>query len=135
VSGFIARGRLRRRLRFLRKARELAYRDLGGLIYDLHRFGESRDELVLAKVTTLTQIDDELRAIQDALAERRASTVLREAGVAACPRCGSMHGSADRFCAGCGLALGQRDPKSFAAPQPGAGEAPPGPAEQLPPGS
>ncbi|MCW3069003.1 MAG: hypothetical protein JWL67_1628, partial [Solirubrobacterales bacterium] len=27
---------MRRRARFLRKARELAYRDLGGLVFNLH---------------------------------------------------------------------------------------------------
>ncbi len=140
ASGFIARGRLRRRLRFLRKARELGYRDLGGLIYDLHRFGQSRDELVLAKLATLAQIDDELRAIEDTLGERSSHTVLREAGVSACPRCGSIHGSADRFCPSCGLALGQTDPQSSTAARPGpagergAAEVPPGPAEQHPPG-
>ena len=51
--GFIARGRIRRRIRFLRKARELAYRDLGGLVFNLHRFGQRNDALVLAKLTTL----------------------------------------------------------------------------------
>jgi hypothetical protein len=133
-AGFIARGRLRRRLSFLRKARELAYRDLGGLIYDLHRFGERRDELVLAKVATLSQIDDELRAIQDALGEGSSETVLREAGVAACARCGAVHSSADRFCPCCGLALGKTDPHSITG-APSGGAEDPGTAEQPPPGS
>ena len=63
--GFIARGRIRRRIRFLRKARELAYRDLGGLVFNLHRFGQRNDALVLAKLTTLGHIDSELRALED----------------------------------------------------------------------
>ena len=33
------RGRLRRRLRYLRRARELMLRDLGGLVYEVHRTG------------------------------------------------------------------------------------------------
>ena len=33
------RGRLRRRLRYLRRARELMLRDLGGLLYEIHRTG------------------------------------------------------------------------------------------------
>ena len=33
------RGRLRRRLRYLRRARELMLRDLGGLLYEVHRTG------------------------------------------------------------------------------------------------
>ncbi len=51
--GFLARGRLRRRVRFLRKARELGYRDLGGLVFEMQRMGERHDELVAAKLATL----------------------------------------------------------------------------------
>src|SRR6201987_4684161 len=65
--GFGSRGRLRRRARFLRKARELAYRDLGGLVFSLHRFNQRNDPLVLAKLTTLGHIDSELRALEDTL--------------------------------------------------------------------
>ncbi len=96
--GFSERGRMRRRARFLRKARELAYRDLGGLVFDLHRYGRRNDTLVLAKLDTIGRIDGELRALEASLAERQAVTVLREAGVAACPRCAAIHGSDDRFC-------------------------------------
>src|SRR6202451_2567023 len=74
--GFQSRGRARRRARFLRKARELAYRDLGGLVFNLHRFGQRNDALVLAKLTTLGQIDTELRAIEAALEERGPGTGL-----------------------------------------------------------
>ncbi len=105
--GFQPRGRARRRARFLRKARELAYRDLGGLVFNLHRFGQRNDALVLAKLTTLGQIDAELRAIEGALGERRSITVLREAGITACPRCAAIHGSEDSFCPNCGLSLGR----------------------------
>jgi hypothetical protein len=105
VSGFQSRGRARRRARFLRKARELAYRDLGGLVFNLHRFGQRNDALVLAKLTTLGHIDGELRAIEDALQERRPLTVLREAGITACPRCAAIHSSEDSFCPNCGLSM------------------------------
>ncbi len=71
--GFSERGRMRRRMRFLRKARELAYRDLGGLVFDLHRFGRRNDALVLAKLETIGRIDTELRALEGTLEERRAS--------------------------------------------------------------
>jgi len=96
---------MRRRARFLRKARELAYRDLGGLVFDLHRFGQRNDPVVLAKLATLGHIDAELRALEQALHEIRPVTVLREVGIAACPRCAAIHGSDDRFCPGCGLAF------------------------------
>ena len=103
--GFGSRGRIRRRARFLRRARELAYRDLGGLVFNLHRFGERNDSLVLAKLSTLTHIDTELRTIEGALKNRSPITVLREAGITACPRCAAIHGSEDRFCPNCGLPL------------------------------
>jgi hypothetical protein len=103
--GFGERGRMRRRARFLRKARELAYRDLGGLVFDLHRFGQRNDQLVLAKLAALRQIDTEVRELEQALRDQRPVTVLREVGIAACPRCAAIHGSDDRFCPGCGLAF------------------------------
>src|SRR6202451_1634365 len=80
--GFQSRGRARRRARFLRKARELAYRDLGGLVFNLHRFGQRNDALVLAKLSTLGQIDTELRTLEGALAAHQPVTVLRDAGIA-----------------------------------------------------
>lgn len=106
-AGFRSRGSARRRARFLRKARELAYRDLGGLVFSLHRFGARNDTLVLAKLTTLGHIDAELRALEDAVREHRPITVLREAGITACPRCAAIHSSEDRFCPSCGFAIGR----------------------------
>jgi hypothetical protein len=102
---FGPRGRARRRARFLRKARELAYRDLGGLVFNLHRFGQRNDALVVAKLNTLGSIDGELRTLESALGERQTVTVLREAGITACPRCAAIHGGEDRFCPNCGLPM------------------------------
>jgi ribosomal protein L40E len=99
---FRDRGRLRRRLRYLRRVRELGFRDLGGLVFDLHRFGRRNDELVLGKLGALDAVDRELRAIERVLDERRDIIELREPGVAACPRCGALHGSDARFCPQCG---------------------------------
>lgn len=101
--GFRARGRLRRRLSYLRTVRELSYRDLGGLMFDLHRFGGRRDELLSAKLARLGEVDGELRAIEKTLNERQPVTVLREAGVLACLRCAAIHSSEDNFCPHCGL--------------------------------
>lgn len=110
---------MRRRARFLRRARELAYRDLGGLVFELHRFGQQNDPLVSAKLTMLDRIDRELRALEDALRERREVTVLHEAGIAACPRCAAIHSSADRFCPACGLSMSRQAQRPIAgAPLP-----------------
>jgi hypothetical protein len=102
---FRNRGRLRRRLRFLRRVRELGFRDLGGLVFDQHKFDQPNAELVQGKVAALAAVDGELRALEEALDERRDITELREPGISACPRCGTLHGSDARFCPSCGLAL------------------------------
>jgi hypothetical protein len=131
--GFLDRGRMRRRARFLRVARELAYRDLGGLVFDLHRFARRNDEIVAAKLNTLSRIDSELRALESALRERRPVAVLREAGVAACPRCAAIHGSGDRFCPTCGLSVDQAERPIAAPPAPAAGPSPPPSSAGWPP--
>jgi hypothetical protein len=103
-------------VRFLRKARELAYRDLGGLVYNLHRFGQRNDQLVLGKLTTLGHLDTELRTLESALHESQPLTVLREAGLTACPRCAAIHSSEDRFCPNCGLPLSRNVDLPIAGP-------------------
>lgn len=101
-AGFATRGRLRRRLLYLRRARELGMRDLGGLVFELHRFGRRNDAIVSAKLTALGAIDGELRELERLLGERRDFTELHEAGIASCERCGALHGSDARFCPACG---------------------------------
>ena len=102
---FRNRGRLRRRLRYLRRVRELGFRDLGGLVFEQHKFGRPAETLVRGKLTALAAVDTELRALEEALEDRRDITELREPGVSACPRCGTLHGSDARFCPNCGLAI------------------------------
>jgi hypothetical protein len=127
-TGFGSRGRRRRRARFLRKARELAYRDLGGLVFSLHRFGQRNDSLVLAKLATLSRIDAELRALEDSLGERQPVTVLREAGITACPRCAAIHSGEDRFCPSCGLSMSRRSDLPIAGAAAGGAQTSPPPA-------
>jgi hypothetical protein len=102
---FRERTRMRRRLRYLRRLRELAFRDLGGLVFDLHRFGRRRDELVMQKLEALLAIDHELRTLEDVLGDRREFTELREAGISACTTCGTLHDTDANFCPGCGTSL------------------------------
>src|SRR4051794_23965355 len=66
-STFRDRGRLRRRLRYLRRVRELGFRDLGGLVFDQHRFERPNEDLVRAKLAALGAVDTELRALETLL--------------------------------------------------------------------
>jgi ribosomal protein L40E len=99
---FRQRGRLRRRLRYLRRVRELGFRDLGGLVFDQHRFSQVNEALVHGKLAALAAVDAELRALEIALDDRRSLTELREPGISVCSRCGALHGSEARFCPSCG---------------------------------
>lgn len=103
TPSFRHRGRLRRRLRYLRRVRELGYRDVGGLVFDLRRFGRDEPGLVNAKLDALTAVDAELRGLEDALADHQDVVELREPGVGACTRCAALHASDAHFCSACGL--------------------------------
>lgn len=105
APSFRDRSRLRRRLRYLRRVRELGFRDLGGLVFDLHRFGREGSGLIAGKLGALAAVDVELRALETVLDDRQEYVVLREPGIAACPRCAALHGSDAHFCPNCGLRL------------------------------
>ena len=99
------RSRLRRRLRHLRRVRELLMRDLGGLMFEIHRSEAQTDHahgLVEAKLARLASVHRELRELEEILDDRR-GMVLREPGIGgSCPLCGELHGSDARFCWACG---------------------------------
>ncbi len=99
---------LRRRARHLAAIREVQLRDLGGFLLELHRFGRRRDDLVRAKLEATAATDAELRALHHRLDEEAPIGEVRRAGIGgACPACGAVHGSLDRFCASCGESLGR----------------------------
>jgi hypothetical protein len=106
ARSFSDRAKLRRRLRYLRQARELAFRDLGGFVFDSHRFGRQREDIVAAKLRGLETIDTELRELERALDDRQELLVLHEPGISVCPRCGVIHSSDANFCPGCALPRG-----------------------------
>jgi hypothetical protein len=114
------RGRLRRRLRYLRRARELMLRDLGGLVYEVHRtgggdFGAHRG-VIDGKIERLVILDTESGAIEQALGAPRSEAVLFEPGVGGtCDVCGELYGSAARFCSRCGTPT---DPAAREMPAP-----------------
>ena len=133
------RGRLRRRLRYLRRARELMLRDLGGLVYEVHRTGggdvNAHRSLLGAKVQRLANVERETHAIEDALMAPRADAVVFQPGIGgSCPVCAELYGSAARFCANCGTPLGVTPavggPPALHEPVPPAG--PIGPATAAP---
>jgi ribosomal protein L40E len=91
--------------------RELGFRDLGGLVFDQHRFSQVNVALVEGKLAALGAVDAELRALEYALDDRRALTELREPGISVCSRCGALHGSDARFCPSCGTPV--RGPRAI----------------------
>jgi hypothetical protein len=105
-ASFRDRGKLRRRLRFLRRTRELAFRDIGGLMFDMRRFGRDRPDLVESKIAALAAVDQELRSLERILDDRRPIHELREPGITSCARCGALHSSDSNFCPNCGLQIG-----------------------------
>jgi hypothetical protein len=113
------RGRLRRRLRYLRAVREVLLRDLGGFYFEAQRSEQGVDahrRLLEAKANRLATLDAELRELESRLGEAPATTVLREPGLGGtCPHCGELHGSDARFCSRCGHPLTRRAARAGAA--------------------
>jgi hypothetical protein len=103
------RGRLRRRLRYLRTVRELLLRDLGGFYYEAQRSEagvEPHRRLLDAKAARLATLDTEVRDLEGRLAVPHPETVLRQTGIGGtCPQCGELHASDARFCSRCGTPL------------------------------
>jgi hypothetical protein len=125
------RGRLRRRLGYLRAVREILLRDLGGFYYEAQRSEGGADghrRLLDAKAARLATVDGELRDLEARLHEARSGTILREPGVGGtCPHCGELHASDARFCSRCGNALGGRAAGARTPAATGAPTAPPVP--------
>jgi hypothetical protein len=105
------RGKLRRRLRYLRRVRELLLRDLGGFTYEIQRTAggivrESHRRLIETKTGRLAALDAEVRDLETRLDEPHVQAVLREPGVGGtCPVCGELHSSDAHYCSRCGEPL------------------------------
>jgi hypothetical protein len=100
------RSRIRRRVRYLRRLRELQLRDLGGFLLEQARRGRENPRVVQTKLAGAVETDRELRTLERALQEHSSLPEVREPGVGgACPSCGTVHGSADRYCSWCGRRL------------------------------
>lgn len=96
---------MRRRLRQQRGMREALLLDLGALVFELHRHGRREPELLQAKAAELTAVDNEVRALSEALEEDLGVVELVAAGITgSCQECGSLLSTDARFCATCGRA-------------------------------
>jgi hypothetical protein len=137
-----SRGKLRRRLRYLRRVRELLLRDLGGFVFELHRSpGGSAQEgprrLVESKANRIAALDTEVRGLEARLGQPHEGAVLWEPGIGGlCPECGELHASDAHYCSRCGAPLDAkvRAKRDAAAAQPTTGAQPaaePAPASVL----
>jgi hypothetical protein len=121
------RGKLRRRLRYLRHVRELLLRDLGGFTYEIHRSAggtaqEPQRRLTAAKAQRLATLDAEVLALESRLGEPHAEALLREPGIGGtCHECGELHASDAHFCSRCGAPLDAKARAQRAAEQPTTG--------------
>jgi hypothetical protein len=92
-------GLLRRERRALLKAREDRLRDLGGLMLEMFRRDQFRQDLLVSRCEDLMSLDDRLRQLETLLAA--SASVRRAAPPARCP-CGAPLVWGSHFCANCG---------------------------------
>jgi hypothetical protein len=98
----LQRGQMRRRLRHQQRIREALLLDLGALVFELHRQGRREPELLQAKAAEVSAVDNEVRALAEAL-DQDASLEMLSPGVAGiCANCGTLLSTDDRFCPNCG---------------------------------
>jgi hypothetical protein len=95
-------GRLRRERRALLKAREARLRDLGGLMLEMYRRDQFREDLLLERCLELTSLDERLEELDTLLAA--ASLARRPPSPARC-ECGRPIAWGAHFCPGCGRAF------------------------------
>jgi hypothetical protein len=124
-----SRGKLRRRLRYLRRVRELLLRDLGGFVFELHRSPGSTEDgprrLVEFKANRIAALDTEVRGLEARLGEPHEGALLREPGIGGvCPECGELHASDAHYCSRCGAPLDAKARAKRDAAQPTTGAQP-----------
>jgi hypothetical protein len=108
-SGSRERGRMRRRLRELRRLREALLLELGALVLEAHRQDRDDSPVIKRKAAEAAAVDAEARSIADALGTDGGLDTIVAAGIAGpCPTCGTLTSTAARFCSVCGTALDGR---------------------------
>lgn len=109
------RGRMRRRLRELRRLREAQLLELGALVLEAHKHGRDDSPVIKAKAAEAATTDSEARALAEALdADSGLDTVIAAGIAGPCPTCGTLTSTAARFCSTCGTPL---DGRPDAAPR------------------
>jgi hypothetical protein len=107
---------MRRRLRTLRRRRQALMLEVGGQVLESRR-GEDNG-LLDGKTAELEQVDQEVRALAEALDELRTLDELIASGVARrCPSCGELVAGRESYCSTCGAALKGGRPRD-AQPRP-----------------
>jgi rubrerythrin len=93
--------RLRRERRALVRYREQRIRDLGGLMLEMYRQDEFRQDVVHAQAAEIVALEERVREVERLLAARtgRTDRSLR------CSRCGTPLYAGARFCPSCGQPL------------------------------
>ena len=130
------RGKLRRRIAFLRAARELLLRDLGGFIYELHRTAhdiehEAHRRLRETKLARLSRVDAELHELEYRLDDVRRQVLVREPGVGGeCSHCGELYASSAHYCSNCGNPLTESARRELAKAQAPVAEPTPAPVRR-----
>ena len=95
-------GQLRRERRMLLQARERRLRDLGGLLVEMYRRDQFRQDLIVDRCAELTGIDERLAELDTLLAAAASRGRVREA--AHC-ECGAPIFFGSKFCSRCGRAV------------------------------
>jgi hypothetical protein len=119
------RGRMRRRLRELRRLREAQLLELGALVLEAHKHGRDGSPVIKTKAAEAAATDAEARAVADALETDAGLETVVSAGIAGpCPTCGTLASTVARFCSNCGTPLDGRPDAVPRADQSAAHETP-----------
>jgi hypothetical protein len=123
------RGVMRRRVRRLRRVREVLLHELGALVFEMERRGRSREPLLRRKLDQLQVVEDEAGGLLAALGDERSLVEVVSAGiVGACGNCGTLVSTDAHFCSNCATSVSARARTSapVAAVTPPASSAPGG---------
>src|ERR671932_1595462 len=105
---------LRRERRALMRVREERIRDLGGLVLEMYRRDQFREDLLLERCVDLAALEERIQELDALLL---AASSRRRPPVARC-ECGAPIAWGARFCAACGRPVGGTAPSSNGAPEP-----------------